>query len=101
MLELVKRYTLSIFFDKRLAFVDIERSLARAFMLVALNIISTEDLVAIQCGMTQIKSEIERGEFEWQLNLEVVRLDIEAHLTELIGYAEGVYIRVAHIMTKW
>ena len=37
MSELVKRYTSSVFFDKRLAFVDIEGSLAHASMLAALS----------------------------------------------------------------
>ena len=87
MSELVKRYTSSVFFDKRLAFVDIEGSLAHASMLAAQKIISADDLAAIQRGMAQIKGEIERGEFEWQLDLEDVHLNIEARLTALIGDA--------------
>ena len=66
MSELVKRYTSSVFFDKRLALVDIEGSLAHASMLAAQKIIGADDLAAIQRGMAQIKGEIERGEFEWQ-----------------------------------
>ena len=38
--DLVKRYTASVFFDKRLAMVDIEGSLAHAEMLQAQGIIS-------------------------------------------------------------
>ncbi|MGY6257114.1 argininosuccinate lyase [Paraburkholderia caledonica] len=87
MSELVKRYTSSVFFDKRLALVDIEGSLAHASMLGAQKIIAAEDLAAIQRGMAQIKGEIERGEFEWQLDLEDVHLNIEARLTALIGDA--------------
>ena len=37
--------------------------------------------------MTQIRGEIERGEFEWKLDLEDVHLNIEARLTALIGDA--------------
>ncbi|AJC21523.1 argininosuccinate lyase [Pandoraea pulmonicola] len=85
--ELVKRYTASVFFDKRLALFDIEGSLAHADMLAAQGIISAEDLADIQRGMTQIREEIERGEFEWQLDLEDVHLNIEARLTALIGNA--------------
>ncbi len=66
MSELVKRYTSSVFFDKRLALVDIAGSLAHAKMLAAQKIISADDLAAIERGMAQIKGEIERGEFEWQ-----------------------------------
>jgi argininosuccinate lyase len=87
MSELVKRYTSSVFFDKRLALVDIEGSLAHAAMLAAQQIIGADDLAAIQRGMAQIKGEIERGEFEWQLDLEDVHLNIEARLTALIGDA--------------
>ena len=87
MSELVKRYTSSVFFDKRLALVDIAGSLAHANMLAAQKIISADDLAAIERGMTQIKGEIERGEFEWQLDLEDVHLNIEARLTALIGDA--------------
>src|ERR1700741_2181389 len=87
MSELVKRYTSSVFFDKRLALVDIEGSLAHASMLAAQKIIAADDLAAIQRGMAQIKGEIERGEFEWQLDLEDVHLNIEARLTALIGDA--------------
>ncbi|AHN74742.1 argininosuccinate lyase [Pandoraea pnomenusa] len=85
--ELVKRYTASVFFDKRMALFDIDGSLAHADMLAAQGIISAQDLADIQRGMTQIRGEIERGEFEWQLDLEDVHLNIEARLTALIGDA--------------
>ncbi|KAG0192384.1 hypothetical protein DFQ28_009337 [Apophysomyces sp. BC1034] len=87
MSELVKRYTSSVFFDKRLALVDIEGSLAHAAMLGAQRIISDDDVAAIRRGMEQIRGEIERGKFEWQLDLEDVHLNIEARLTALIGDA--------------
>ncbi len=85
--ELVKRYTASVFFDKRMALFDIDGSLAHADMLAAQGIISAQDLADIQRGMAQIRGEIERGEFEWQLDLEDVHLNIEARLTALIGDA--------------
>jgi len=87
MSELVKRYTASVFFDKRLWQADIEGSLAHAEMLNAQGILAAEDLAAIQRGMAQIKSEIEAGTFEWKLDLEDVHLNIEARLTELVGLA--------------
>ncbi len=46
MSELVKRYTASVFFDKRLWQADIQGSLAHAEMLAAQNIISAQDLAA-------------------------------------------------------
>jgi argininosuccinate lyase len=85
--ELVQRYTASIGFDHRFALVDIEGSLAHAEMLAKQKIISATDLADIQKGMAQIKGEIEAGQFEWQLALEDVHLNIEARLTALIGDA--------------
>jgi argininosuccinate lyase len=87
MSELVKRYTASVFFDKRLWQADIAGSLAHAEMLEAQGIIGAADLVSIQQGMAQITSEIEAGSFEWKLDLEDVHLNIEARLTQLVGDA--------------
>ncbi len=85
--DLVKRYTASVFFDKRLAQFDIEGSLAHAGMLAQQGIISADDLAEIQRGMAQIASEIAAGQFEWLLDLEDVHLNIEKRLTELVGDA--------------
>ena len=87
MSELVKRYTASVFFDKRLWQADIAGSLAHAEMLAAQGIISAEDHASIQRGMAQITEEIESGAFEWKLDLEDVHLNIEARLTQLVGDA--------------
>jgi argininosuccinate lyase len=87
MSELVKRYTASVFFDKRLWQADITGSLAHAEMLQAQGIIGKDDHAAIQKGMAQIWTEIESGQFEWQLDLEDVHLNIEARLTQLVGDA--------------
>ncbi|WP_277604448.1 argininosuccinate lyase [Pelomonas sp. CA6] len=87
MSELVKRYTASVDFDKRLWAADIQGSLAHAEMLAAQGIIGAEDHAAIQQGMAQIRAEIESGRFEWKLDLEDVHLNIEARLTELVGLA--------------
>ncbi|MFN4360223.1 MAG: argininosuccinate lyase [Hylemonella sp.] len=87
MSELVKRYTASVFFDKRLWDADITGSLAHAEMLSAQKIIGADDLAAIQKGMAQIRAEIEGGTFEWKLDLEDVHLNIEARLTRLVGDA--------------
>jgi argininosuccinate lyase len=87
MSDLVKRYTSSVFFDKRMWQADISGSLAHAEMLAAQSIISGADHAAIQSGMAQIWSEIESGLFEWKLDLEDVHLNIEARLTQLVGDA--------------
>lgn len=87
MSELVKRYTGSVFFDKRLAEFDIQGSLAHAKMLAYAGVISPEDLLAIEKGMAIILEEIKSSTFEWQIDLEDVHLNIERRLTELVGEA--------------
>ncbi len=87
MSELVKRYTASVFFDKRLWLADITGSLAHAEMLAAQGVITAADRAEIERGMAQIRSEIEAGTFEWKLDLEDVHLNIEARLTQLVGDA--------------
>nr|WP_315491375.1 argininosuccinate lyase [uncultured Rhodoferax sp.] len=87
MSDLVKRYTSSVFFDKRMWQADITGSLAHAEMLAAQGIINAEDHTSIQRGMAQITADIESGNFEWKLDLEDVHLNIEARLTQLVGDA--------------
>ncbi len=87
MSDLVKRYTASVSFDKRMWRQDIRGSLAHARMLARQSIISTQDLADIQRGMMQIVEEIESGAFDWSLDLEDVHLNIEKRLTTLVGDA--------------
>ena len=51
--DLVKRYTASVFFDKRLALFDIQGSLAHAEMLAAQGIISAQDRADIERGLAE------------------------------------------------
>ena len=85
--ELVKRYTASVAFDRRLAFHDIRGSLVHARMLARQGIIGKDDLAAIERGMAAIKLEIETEEFQWSLDDEDVHLNIEKRLTALVGDA--------------
>ncbi|MDO1510290.1 MULTISPECIES: argininosuccinate lyase [unclassified Neisseria] len=85
--ELVKKYTGSIDFDKRLAKWDIQGSLAHAQMLQQAGVLSAEDLNAINRGMEEIITEINNGKMQWSLNLEDVHMNIERRLTDKIGDA--------------
>ncbi len=85
--ELVKKYTASVDFDKRLAEFDIQGSLAHAQMLGAQGIISKKDVSAIEKGLAEILKEIQADKFEWLLDLEDVHLNIEKRLTDKIGDA--------------
>ncbi len=87
MSELVQRYTASVGFDRRLWRADIDGSLAHAEMLAAQGVIPAQDWADIERGLAQIAGEIERGEFDWKLELEDVHLNIEARLTALVGDA--------------
>jgi argininosuccinate lyase len=85
--DFVLRYTASVGFDRRLAFADIQGSLAHAAMLARAGIITATDLADIERGLAQIRAEIEEGHFEWRLELEDVHLNIEKRLTDLVGEA--------------
>jgi argininosuccinate lyase len=85
--ELVKRYTASVGFDRRLWRADIAGSRAHAAMLAERGVIGAVDLAAIQGGLATIAVEIERGEFTWNVDLEDVHLNIEARLVALAGDA--------------
>ena len=85
--DLVKRYTASVSFDRRMALQDIRGSLAHARMLARQSIISAQDLADIERGMEQIHGEVARDEFVWNLDDEDVHLNIEKRLTALVGDA--------------
>ncbi|MGH8738498.1 MAG: lyase family protein, partial [Burkholderiales bacterium] len=85
--ELVKRFTASVSFDRRLAPYDIEGSLAHARMLAARGIIARSDLAAIERGLRKVRRELESETFEWSLDAEDVHLNIERRLTALVGDA--------------
>ena len=85
--ELVKRYTASVGFDRRLASHDIRGSLAHARMLRAAGILSRGDLRAIERGLSRISKEIEAGRFRWSLDAEDVHLNIERRLIDIAGNA--------------
>ncbi|WP_447554600.1 argininosuccinate lyase [Vreelandella sp. EE22] len=81
----VARFTSSVNFDQRLAPQDIQGSIAHATMLSRVGVLSSEECDAIVNGLTEIRGEIERNEFEWSVPLEDVHMNIEARLTQKIG----------------
>ncbi len=83
----VEAFTASVFFDQRMALVDIQGSLAHAKMLHRIGILDDDELTAIEKGMAQITEEIDNGSFEWSVSLEDVHMNIESRLTQLIGDA--------------
>ena len=87
MSDLVKRYTASVDFDRRLADADIQGSIAHARMLAGAGILGAQDLADIERGLGQIRTEIDEGKFAWSLDHEDVHLNIERRLTQLVGDA--------------
>ena len=85
--DLVKRFTASVAFDRRLAPHDIAGSLAHARMLAACSVLAKADLADIERGMAQVGKEIASGQFAWSLEAEDVHLNIERRLTALVGEA--------------
>ena len=81
----VARFTASVDFDRRLAFHDIQGSIAHATMLAGVGVLTEAERDAIVAGLTEIRGEIERGEFQWSVELEDVHMNIEARLTDKIG----------------
>jgi argininosuccinate lyase len=85
--DLVKRYTASVGFDRRLAQHDIRASLAHARMLAACGVISRANRAEIERGLALIAKEIGAGTFAWSLEAEDVHLNIERRLIALVGEA--------------
>jgi argininosuccinate lyase len=70
----VARFTASVDFDKRLYRHDIQGSVAHARMLAKVGVLTEEERDAIIRGLGEIRVEIERGEFEWSVELEDVHM---------------------------
>ncbi len=83
----VAAFTASVAFDRRMYRQDIDGSIAHARMLARIGVLSGDDCAAIIKGLEEIRGEIERGEFEWSVDLEDIHMNIEARLTERIGDA--------------
>lgn len=86
---LVEEFTSSISFDKRLYKQDIRGSIAHAKMLGKCGIISPEDVKQIIEGLEGILTDIEAGNFSFDIALEDIHMNIEQRLTERIGAAGG------------
>ncbi|EDN66827.1 argininosuccinate lyase [Beggiatoa sp. PS] len=72
-------------FDQRLYEYDIQGSIAHAQMLAHVDVLTEEECTQIVEGLTEIRQEIGRSEFEWSVALEDVHMNIETRLTQKIG----------------
>jgi argininosuccinate lyase len=85
----VEKYVASIPFDRRLYKQDIAGSIAHAQMLAKQRLISKKEADLIVQGLESILKEIERGKFEFKLELEDIHMNIESGLFEKIGDVAG------------
>ncbi len=83
--ELLDRFNASLMFDKKLYAEDIEGSIAHATMLQAQGILSEQELEEIRKGLAEIRTEIESGQFDFDIADEDIHMAIEKRLTEKIG----------------
>ncbi|MCJ8297764.1 MAG: lyase family protein, partial [Pseudomonadales bacterium] len=81
----VARFTASIDFDQRMYRQDIKGSIAHAKMLTEAGVLTGDECAAIETGLAEIQSEIEKGDFPWSVELEDIHMNIEAALTKKIG----------------
>jgi argininosuccinate lyase len=81
----VARYTASVDFDQRLYAHDIQGSIAHAKMLTKVGVLTQVECDDILRGLEEVRIEIERGDFNWSIELEDVHMNIEAALTAKIG----------------
>ena len=83
--ELLDKFNSSLMFDRKLYAEDIEGSIAHATMLQKQGILQKEELEQIVSGLKQIKSEIENGNFTFDIADEDIHMAVEKRLTEIIG----------------
>lgn len=87
--EIMEKINASIDFDKILYAQDIRGSKAHCQMLMAQDIITSEDGEKILAGLDQVKAEIEAGNFTYDAALEDIHMHVESRLAEIIGESAG------------
>lgn len=83
--KFVEKFTESVSFDRRLYHHDIIGSIAHAQMLVHTGVLKGTEGKKIIRGLKSIAADIDKGMFEWRIELEDVHMNIEAALVERIG----------------
>ncbi|WP_449132645.1 argininosuccinate lyase [Senegalimassilia anaerobia] len=85
--EFTQRFGASLPIDKALYAQDIAGSKAHAKMLAKVGVISEEDAQQIVAGLDRVKSDIESGDFSFDINDEDIHMSVEKALTADIGDA--------------
>ena len=85
--EVTQEFGASLPVDKHLYKQDIAGSKAHAAMLAAQGIISRDDAEQIRAGLDGIETDIDAGNFVFDINDEDIHMSIESELTRRIGEA--------------
>ncbi|REJ69386.1 MAG: argininosuccinate lyase [Planctomycetota bacterium] len=81
----VEKFTESVSFDRRLYAHDIVGSQAHARMLAKVGLISGDECREIEQTLSEIRQEIEQGEFHFDPALEDIHMHVEHALVERLG----------------
>ncbi|MDO5552736.1 MAG: argininosuccinate lyase [Planctomycetia bacterium] len=81
----VELFTESISFDQRLYDQDIRGSIGHARMLRDVGLLNDEEFRQIEAGLLEIKSRIEKNDFEYTTALEDIHMHIEKALIDRLG----------------
>jgi len=81
----VEKFTESISFDYRMYRQDIRGSIAHAHMLADQKILTADEAQQIEKTLTDIKGEIESGQFQFRQELEDIHMNIEQVLIDRLG----------------
>jgi argininosuccinate lyase len=87
--KIVEAMNASVAFDARLALEDISGSVAHARMLQSQGLISSEDHLSIENGLTEIAVSVRAGDFVFTVAREDVHMNVEGALKDKIGAAAG------------
>lgn len=83
--EIVDRFNASLAFDRRLYSHDIEGSMAQCRMLAKKEIFSQQEAEQVLGALTEIKEEMDRGEFSFGEASEDIHSAVEQALIEKVG----------------
>ncbi|PID47545.1 MAG: argininosuccinate lyase [Proteobacteria bacterium] len=87
--RLLDAFNASLEFDRKLYKQDIQGSIAHATMLAKQDIISKNERDTLIDGLKKIETEIEKGEFVFDISDEDIHMAIEKRLTQLVGSVGG------------
>lgn len=87
--KLVQEFNASISFDQKMAFQDLQGSIAHATMLAEEAILSPDEARQILEGLEAIRQDLIANKLSWQLELEDIHMNIEQELSRRIGGLGG------------